>query len=130
MAGLAGPTPTALSCKLMNVQFLEYGFYGENLWGKSYLNDIIIHLIELPLCCYSGIYIMYRNAFSAMFPHDKSVLMINRISMSSIDNYIRIIFEVWYWNMYTIVRRIFKYPNDCNQQFLLLQYEANDTIYH
>ena len=79
------------SCKLMNVQFLEYGFYGENLRGKSYLNDIIIHLIELPLCCYSGIYILY---FPDAFPNDENIvvneqnlLVLNRISMNSINDY-------------------------------------------
>ena len=79
------------SCKLLNVQFLDYGFYGENLKGKSYLNDIIIHLIEVPLCCYSGIYIMY---FPAEYPNgvsmlvnEQNLLVLNRISMSSFMNY-------------------------------------------
>ena len=78
----------------MNIQFLDYGFYGENLRGKSYLNDIIITLDEISLCCYNGIYILYINAFSAMFLHGESklaneqnLLIMNRISMSSINNY-------------------------------------------
>ena len=79
------------SCKLLNVKFQEYGFYGENLRGKSYLNDIIIHLIELPLCCYSGIRILY---FPAEFPggesklvNEQNLLVMNRISISSINDY-------------------------------------------
>ena len=77
------------SCKIMQVIFIEYGLYGEDLLGKSYLNDIVIELIDIPICCFSGIYISYTSLDDpADHEHyDETVLVMNRISMSSINKY-------------------------------------------
>ena len=46
------------SCKIMKVKFLEYGFCGEDMVGKSYLSNIVINLTA-SLCCFDGIHLVY-----------------------------------------------------------------------
>ena len=75
------------SCKIAKVNFLKYGFSGENLIGESYLNDILLELADTPLCCFSGIYLSYTKDFSGKYHSDCMQLVINRISMTNIDNY-------------------------------------------
>ena len=69
------------SCKLMKLQFLEYGFQGENLIGNSYLNDILIVLINHA---YNGIELRYTGDFPAEY-QGKCLLVMNEIYMSCKD---------------------------------------------
>ena len=64
-----------LSCKIVNVTFVDYDVCGKNLKGKSYLSDI---LMDFTLHCYDGISLDYEDGTK----NDNHVVMINRISMS------------------------------------------------
>ena len=43
-------------CKLRNLSFLDYGLFCKNLYGKSYLSDIVMDISE---CHYTGITLHY-----------------------------------------------------------------------
>ena len=75
-----------VSCKIIKVNFLKYGFRGENLVGESYLNDIVMELTNTPLCCFSGIYLSFVG-YSGIYHSEYVQLVINRISMTNIDTY-------------------------------------------
>ena len=72
---------------MIKVLFIDHGFYGENLLGKSFLNYIVIQLIDIPLCCFSEFYISYTSDYSEY--HGEIMLIMNRISMSSNNSYIQ-----------------------------------------
>ena len=71
------------SCKLLQVQFLEYGFQGKNLLGNTFLNDLLIVLINHR---FNGIELRYTSDFPAEY-HRKCMLTMSKISMSCIDKY-------------------------------------------
>ena len=43
-------------CKLRNLSFLDYGLFCKNLYGKSYLSDIVVDISEYH---YTGIILHY-----------------------------------------------------------------------
>ena len=47
-----------LSCKIENVTFLDHGFCGINLGGKTYLSGIVMNF---TFHCYTGIYVHYHE---------------------------------------------------------------------
>ena len=75
------------SCKIIKVTFLKYGFRGENLVGESYLYDILMELTDIPLCCFSGIYLSYTEDFSSKYWGGSMQLVINRISITCNGSY-------------------------------------------
>ena len=68
------------SCKIMNVKFLEYGFYGEDMVGNSFLSNIVVNLTA-PLCCFHGIHLVYTVSLQGNY-HAECTFTIDRISMS------------------------------------------------
>ena len=70
------------SCIVKNVKLLEYGFYGKNLMGMSYLSDVLIELTAIPLCCFHGIYLICTNNLHVDDPSE-CMVTINKISISS-----------------------------------------------
>ena len=68
---------SCLSCKIMNVTFLNYGFCGVNLDGTSQLSNIVINL---PFRCYRGIYLYYED-YPQTVHHDECTIVIDRIKM-------------------------------------------------
>ena len=102
-----------LSCKINNSKFLKYGFRGEHLVGESYLNDIVMELADTPLCCFGGIYLTYPEGFSDKYHSECMQLVINRISMTSIETYyvftynvgihIQLPVEINFANVFTIL---------------------------
>ena len=72
------------SCKVMNVNFLEYGFYGTDLLGKSYLSNITLDVTDSLLCCSIGIFLLFTSELEADYPQEYFVVL-NRISMNGID---------------------------------------------
>ena len=75
------------SCKIMKVHFLEYGFCGENLMGESYLIEVHIDLIDIPLCCFSGIHLSYTSGVPAEYHSEHVQLVMKRVSITSNDTY-------------------------------------------
>ena len=75
------------SCAVINSTLLEYGFYGDNLMGRSYLSDILIDLITIPLCCYSGIHLIYTENFQTDYLRD-CLVVLDRITITSSDDVI------------------------------------------
>ena len=75
------------SCKIMKVHFLEYGFCGKNLMGESYLTEVHIDLTDIPLCCFSGIYLSYTSGVPAEYHSEHVQLVMNRVSITSNDTY-------------------------------------------
>lgn len=75
------------SCKIMEVQFFEYGFYGENLLGRSYLNNILVDFTGIPLHCYSGIHLLYKNT-SAAKDHGKCMLVMDGITITGSEMHV------------------------------------------
>ena len=68
------------SCIIMKVKFLEYGFYGQDMVGKSYLSNIVVNLTA-PLCCFHGIHLVYTVNLQDNY-HGECTVVIDRISMS------------------------------------------------
>ena len=68
------------SCRIMNIKFLEYGFYGEDMVGNSYLSNIVANLTA-PLCCFHGIHLVYTVTLQGNY-HGENTLTIDKISMS------------------------------------------------
>ena len=66
-----------LSCKLMNVTFLNYGFCGVNLDGTSLLKNIFM---DLAFYCYKGIYLYYED-YPQIDHHDECIVVIDTITM-------------------------------------------------
>ena len=75
------------SCRIIKTKFLKYGFHAENLIGESYQNDILMELTDTPLCCISGIHLSFTEVYSGKYHSEYVQLVINRISMTSIDTY-------------------------------------------
>ena len=69
------------SCKLTQVQFLEYGFRGQNLLGNSFLSNLLIVLIKHR---FNGIELRYTSDFPAEY-HGTCMLVMNKISMNCTD---------------------------------------------
>ena len=72
------------SCKIMKVQFLEYGFKGQNLVGKSYLNDVLLNVTDALANNFAMIYLLYTSDFRAKFLYE-CTLIVNNIFMSFSD---------------------------------------------
>ena len=75
------------NCIITKVELWEYGFYGENLCGRSYLNDILIELTDIPLCCFYGISLLYKTFHNLVEHPGECMLVMNRISVTSNDMY-------------------------------------------
>ena len=75
-----------ICCKIINVQFLNYGFVGRNLMGKSYFNDTLITATDPSLAHFRYFYLTYESDFTFDY-HGECTLVINNISMSFWDMY-------------------------------------------
>ena len=73
-----------LSCKVRNITFLNYGFCGVNLVGKSYLSNIVMNL---TLHCYRGIYLYYEDYLQTVYYNECTVIM-DKILMYGERNFI------------------------------------------
>ena len=69
-----------LSCKIMNVTFLNYGFCGVNLDGTSQFSNIVM---DLGFRCYRGIYLYYEDYQQTV--HNECTIVIDRIKMYGKD---------------------------------------------
>ena len=68
------------SCKLLFVTFLDYGFCGIELGGKSYLSNLIL---DFTLHCYTGIHLFYDKDSQV----DKSTIGLDGILMHGTSSY-------------------------------------------
>ena len=66
-----------LSCKMMNITFLHYGFCCANLGGTSYLSNIVM---DFTSQCYRAIYLYYEEGLQTD-NHNKCTVVIDRIFM-------------------------------------------------
>ena len=69
------------SCTITGAKFIKSGFYGEDLIGRSCLNNIIVSLVASPLCCITVINIVYTNNSSTNYYGEHTVVM-DKIFMS------------------------------------------------
>ena len=64
-----------LSCKIMSVLFLNYGFCGVNLAGKPELINIVMNF---AFHCYRGIYLYFEDYLKSAH-HNECIVIIDRI---------------------------------------------------
>ena len=91
---------------MKNVELLEYGFYGENLMGTSYLSDVLVELTAIPLCCFHGVNLICTHV-DYQYPSE-SIVSINNIAITSISDLLNsssengagILIKVPYTDMY------------------------------
>ena len=70
------------SSTIMAVEFLEYGFAGDNLLGEVYLSDMLVNLSSFPICCFYAINLWYMCDYRTEYNGDCKII-INNVSMSS-----------------------------------------------
>ena len=61
-----------LSCKVRNTTFLNYGFCGVNLFGKSYFSNIVMNFTTYS---YRGIYLYYEKELQTVHRNECTVVM-------------------------------------------------------